>query len=306
MYCSHCGAKLADDAKFCNECGAKLASPASPAVPSVSPATPPVSPSAPPASVAAQTGFPQGSYPPPQGGYPQGQPGYPAPRAAQPSYPYAGQPAAVPPKKKHTALIVVLVLLALIPVALVLLFVLLRLRYEEPPLPVPDLTTVEAFVSETAEPPADATTVIASPSGETTAPAATDAPQDAALSDAQARQALERLCGFWNNEDNTQFIGISQVDGGGFYFTSGYWYSEADLVGYLQGPATGDPAGKITLRLYYEGYESENFSMPAQDGEIVFDLSQADASVLTWEYGGFSQQMHFAGDTMEQALPPMD
>ncbi len=301
MYCSHCGAKLADDAKFCNECGAKLASPASPPVPSASPATPPVSPAAPPVSAAAQTGFPQGSYPPPQGGYPQGQPGYPAPGAAQP-YPYAGQ--AAPPKKKHTALIVILVLLALIPIAFILLFVMLRLRYEEPPLPVPEATTVEAFVSETAEPSADATTAVASPSGETTAPAVTDAPQDAALSDAQARQVLERLCGFWNNEDNTQFIQISQVDGG-FYFTSGYWYSEADMVGYLQGPVTGDPTGKITLRLYYEGYESDSYPMPAQDGEIVFDLSLADAYILTWEYGGFSQQVHFAGDTMEQALPPI-
>lgn len=275
MYCSHCGAKLADDAKFCNECGAKLASPVSPPVPSASPATPPVSPAAPPVSAAAQTGFPQGSYPPPQGGYPQGQPGYPAPGAAQP-YPYAGQ--AAPPKKKHTALIVILVLLALIPIAFILLFVMLRLRYEEPPLPVPEATVAEELEIETEPTTAD-----------------------------PAEDLLQKLVGVWSADEGSMLIRVTREENGEYLFMVGYWYSEFFLKGYLQPPVTGDPAGEASVRLRFEGEGTpEAYSyFPPLDEAAEFDFAQLAEKRLRWKYDGQWYSFHYAGATLEEAQPPI-
>lgn len=263
MYCSKCGAKAADDAKFCNECGAKLGSPASPVTP-------------PPAAV--QTGSPQqGSYPPPQSGNPQGQPVYPGPGAAQP-YPYAGQPAAVPPKKKHTALIVILILLALIPIAFILLFVLLKLRYEEPPLPVPEATVAEELEIETEPTTADA-----------------------------AEDLLQKLVGVWSADEGGMLIRVTREENGEYLFMVGYWYSEFFLKGYLQPPVTGDPAGEASVRLRFEGEGTpEEYSyFPPLDEAAEFDFAQLAEKRLRWKYDGQWYSFHYAGATLEEAQPPI-
>ncbi len=60
MYCSRCGTKNDDDARFCEKCGADLTAMPKPSVPAAPPAAP-AAPAAPP---------PGAAYPPPGAGYP--------------------------------------------------------------------------------------------------------------------------------------------------------------------------------------------------------------------------------------------
>lgn len=292
MYCSNCGAKLADNAKFCTECGAKIDAPVQqPAVPSPSERQT-VSAAGTPAPQPAQGGDPKQGYVPPAGQNP---------------YPYAGRPSCAQgqPKKRRTGLIAVLVLLALIPLTVILLVVALRLRHEEPPLPpltepaVTETVSGEEAVPTSSETPAETDPTEPAPAAEPTSAA------DAALSDAQAAKALDKLTGYWNTADDTQFVSVTKMEGGLYYLTAGYWYSEAHLMGYLRAPVKGDPDGEITLTLYFEGIDSEEYDFPPLNDPISFDLSQIADGRLTWSFGGDSETVTYAGASMEEAIPPL-
>ena len=283
--------------------------------------------SASPAYGAAQPG----GYAPPQGqaaavpqaqpnGYAQGQPGYSQPQGqlgysqpqGQPGYPYAGQAPSygAKPKKSRAGVIVLAALLVLALLVGVLIFVFIKLRYEEPPLPaltepaVTEEAVTEAAATEAASAPA---TTEAAPgiTEKATEAASASASNDTALSDAEATEAMERLTGYWNTDDGTQFIGVTRLEGGLYYFTAGYWYSEPTLIGYLMQPVRGDLSGTVTMRLYYEGFEGETYSIPSLDEEVTFDLSEAFDGTLTWSCAGLRQTLRFAGNTMEEAMPPM-
>ena len=336
MYCNNCGAKLTDGAKFCNACGAPVPQTAAPAA-GFEREDQPVNASRPaapqqPSAGAAQTATPQqapvygaaqqGAYAPPQGqpGYAPQQGSYPYPQPQQPGYPQPGpgypQPQQgaygycnqavnpVPPKKKsHAALIAVFVILGVIVLLAVALVLFLKLRYEEPPLPpLTEPAVTETVDSDETEP---ASTKAAEPETTKKAEDTTAAPKDTTLSDAQAAQALDKLAGCWNTADDTQFVCVTKMEGGLYYLTAGYWYSEADLMGYLRAPVKGNPDGEITLTLYFEGVDSEFYSYPPLNDPISFDLSQIGSGKLTWTFGGESKAVTYAGATMEEAIPPL-
>lgn len=253
----------------------------------------------------------------PQPGYPQPQPGYAQPQ--QGTYGY-GNPApyAAPPKKKsHAALIVVFAILGVIVLLIVALVVFLKLRYEEPPLPpLTEPTTVVTETETTTEEAAGTTEAVAEttkPAAQTTKPAAETTGTPAAglyapLTDEQVKAALEKTVGYWNSTDQTEFISVTRMDGGIYYFTTGYWYSEMDLVGYLRKPVTGDPDGIVSVHMYYEGYVSEEtgYSMPSVDTDVLFDLSRAADGVIRCNISGAWEEYRFGGDTMDEAMPPYE
>ena len=267
----------------------------------------------------------QGAYTPPQGqsrtvppqgqpngyaqpGYPQPQPGYAQPQ--QGAYGYGSQPpyAAPPKKKSHAALIVVLAILGVIVLLAVALVVFLKLRYEEPPLPpLTEPTTVVTQAETEPEDETDATKADTTKAAETTE-ATTAGGIYTPLTDAQAKAAVEKTVGYWNSADQKRFIGISRMDGGIYYFTYAYWYSEVDLVGYLRVPVTGDPNGIVSIHLYYEGYESEEtgYSMPAVDTDVLFDLSKAAENVIRCNISGVWEDFSYGGATMDAAMPPYE
>ena len=252
-------------------------------------------------------GQPNG-YPPPGYPQPQPQPGYPQPQ--QGAYGYGNQaPYAAPPKKKsHAALIVVLAILGVIVLLAVALVVFLKLRYEEPPLPpLTEPTTVVTEADTEPEDKTDPTKADTTKAAETTE-APTAGGVYAPLTDAQVKAALEKTVGYWNSADQTRFIGITRMDGGIYYFTTGYWYAEMDLVGYLRKPVTGDPDGIVSMHLYYEGYESAEtgYSMPSVDTDVLFDLSNAASGVIRCDLSGSWEEYRFGGDTMDEAMPPYE
>lgn len=80
MFCTRCGIKLIDGARFCQACGAPvvmISVPASPVNPQ--PVPPPAAFSVPPYPIYPAPGFP--------GGYPPGQPNYPPTQQPFPCYP---------------------------------------------------------------------------------------------------------------------------------------------------------------------------------------------------------------------------
>lgn len=274
----------------------------------------------------------QGAYAPPQGqsrtvppqgqpnGYAQPRPGYPQPQP-QPGYTppqqgiygYGNQPpyAAPPKKKSHAALIVVLAILGVIVLLAVALVVFLKLRYEEPPLP--PLTEPTTVVTEAETEPGDeadttkAAAQTTEPAADTTKASAA-ASLDTPLTAAQAKAAVEKTVGYWNSADQRQFISISRMDGGIYYFSYAYWYSEVDLVGYLRMPATGDPDGIVSIHLFYEGYESDEtgYSMPAVDTDVLFDLSKAADGMIRCDISGAWEDFSYGGATMDEAMPPYE
>ena len=106
MFCSKCGTKIDDNAKFCGGCGALTGNAAAPAPSAAQPSPVPVPPKAPtPPPAAPQSAPPppapqSAPVPPPQQAYQQPaayqqqayQQGYPPPQGGQPGYPPMGQP----------------------------------------------------------------------------------------------------------------------------------------------------------------------------------------------------------------------
>ena len=227
---------------------------------------------------------------------------YPAQPAGPAQYgdPYGRQtpPRREPQKAKRSPLVVVLIVLGVLLVvvaALVIIFTMNDNDSTNQTITSGTDTVAEVGASTTA----DQTSTQQGQSVDTTAS------QNAFLTDAQAQSVMEKTVGFWTSDDNKRFIGVTRMDGGLYYFTSGYWYSEADLVGYLQQPMTGDPNGTVSVHLYFEGYVSEEtgFSMPSVDDDMQFDLSDVDADVIKWNFYGEWVTFRYGGKTMEEAMP---
>ena len=264
---------------------------------------------------------PQGGYPnnapptAPQGGYPNNAPptapqgGYPgaAPQTAALNsvYPYRGQTSsgADPKQKKSHPLCTVLIVLAVLLAAAVLLFAVFKAR-PEPPVTEP---STEPPVSETAPNGTDApdtATTAAEPTSQIIETTAGPTAQEGAFSDAEANALLERMVGCWNSDDSTSLLNISRTGDGRYLMQLGYWYSEIVMEGYLQQPVRGDPNGVVSIWLFYEGYESElGFSMPSQNGAEEFDLSGLGDGLLRRRNGDVWYNYHYAGATLEEAMP---
>lgn len=254
-------------------------------------------------------GYPQS----PQPGYaPQAQPnGYPQQQAA---YPYPAQAApngGAKQKKSHAAVIILAVLLALVILVGVLFFVFIKLREEEPPLPALTTEPIETEITseedtDPATTDAAETTAAVTEPGETTVPATQ--PANGELTDAQAKEVLEKLTGYWNSDDDTIVLSVTREEGGKYFFSLGYWYSEIVMKGWLQQPIKGDPYGEVYVWLYFEGEGSEEEYMyiPAQNGAMLFDLSDREGSRLRWKNGDKWEDFYFAGNTAEEAMPPMN
>lgn len=243
-----------------------------------------------------------GAYPPPQGARPVQQ----APGRPQGAYPYSGQAAnagaAVKPKKKHTGLIVALVIFGLLVASFIGLMIMVALRHEEPPLN--ELSQTETEKVTVAE--AETTTEPAGEEEEETS-ADPDSDRNMLLTDAQAKAVMEKTVGFWSSPDLKRFIGVSRMEGGLYYFTTGNWYSEMDVVGYLQQPVNGDPDGVVSVHLYFEGYEGEDgYVIPAADTDMLFDMSGAADGVIKWNLYGEWEEYRYAGATMDEAIPPYE
>lgn len=292
MFCRECGANLPEGVKFCPECGAKNDG------------------NAPQTPVRMDDTVPIGNAP---------APAYqPAPAAAA---------AAAPPKKKRAAIIVSVIAIVLV-LAVIVLFIVFR---RVPPGPVPAEPTgagqsqEETAVSGThAETKAAAKTETAAgiettagqttqtqpettPSESTTVEttAETAAPQDEKLSEEQFGALMGKMTGYWNNDDNTVVLSITREDDGRYILKLGYWFSEIVLMGYLQQPAEGDPDGVVSVWMYYEGYDSDTYSMPSQDGAEKFDLSGIGDGILRWHNNGAWHEYRYAGATSEEAQPPI-
>ena len=290
-------------------------------------------PAAPQGAYPPPSGTVYGAYPPPPQGNANAPAGMPTPAqppmsTAQSPYPYSGQGSSAggaPQKKKRGPLIAALVILGVILAAVILLVVFFKLRYEEPPLPA---LTEATSVAEPEAAITDADTTGSDAAGTTTTetttagpeqPSATAAPTEndgethaavlnVLLTDEQTQAVKEKTVGFWNSPDKKTFIGVTRMDQGLYYFQHGYWYSEADYVGYLQQPAKGDPDGTVSVHLYFEGFESgeTGYSMPSIDADILFDFSRLDEGVLWWNFSGEWEDFTYGGATMEEAMPSFE
>lgn len=340
MYCSNCGAKIADGSRFCRECGAVTApETANPE---------PVKMNRNPmnygnSSMPSGGAYPGGAYP---GGnsapgpdydsrtvlldvdpavfrndwetspssVPGNKPGatpYPVQPAGAAQYgnPYGGRPpvAGRPQKKKRNPVVVMLIVLGVLLAAMAVMFVIFKVVNSDST----DQNTISETdtIVENAAATAEQTTVGEAQSVSATASAdngsGTNAGQNNLLTDAQAQAVKEKTVGFWNSEDKRRFIGVTRMDDGLYYFTAGFWYSEADLVGYLQQPITGDSKGTVSMHLFFEGYVSEEtgYSMPSIDDDMQFDLSRTDEGVIRWKFYGDWMEFHYGGLTMEEAMP---
>ena len=267
-----------------------------------------------------------------QGGYPPPAPGQTPPSARPAAGPYAAQApvAGAPQKKKPGPLAVVLIILGALLVVVVLLFVFFTV-IRKTPTPTGPVLTEPTQVTAAAETDTekDAATTAAEPTaaGQTAAETttagqeqpATAAPadngagthaavKDTPLTDAQIKELKEKTVGFWNSADKKTFIGVTRMDQGLYYFMHGYWYSEADLVGYLQQPAKGDLGSTVSIHLFFEGFESEEtgYSMPDVDTDVLFDFSRLDENVIGWNINGEWEDFTYGGATMEEAMPPFE
>ena len=113
------------------------------------------------------------------------------------------------------------------------------------------------------------------------------------------------MLGYWNAEDNGQFIAITIEDDGQCHFGHAWWASEGDMIGYLQQPVTGDPDGIVSIHLYYEGLRNDATGVlfPALDEDALFDLSRIDEGVIGWKHDGAWEYFRYGGATMEEAAP---
>lgn len=286
MFCRECGANLPEGVKFCPECGARNDGNA-PQTPVRTDDTVPIS------------GVPAAAH-------------QPAPSAAA---------AAAPPKKKRTGLIVLIVILVAV-IAVAVLFAIFKLNPKNPHV----VENTQAGQSQEASAEAATTAKTETAAGtETTAgqttqtqpetthsesttvetTAETTAPQDETLSEEQFGALMGKMTGYWNNDDNTVVLSITREDDGRYILKLGYWFSEIVLMGYLQQPAEGDPDGVVSVWMYYEGYDSDTYSMPSQDGAEKFDLSGIGDGILRWHNNGAWHEYRYAGATSEEAQPPI-
>lgn len=162
-------------------------------------------------------------------------------------------------------------------------------------------------VSETAETstaaPAPTTTekpTVSPPPTTVKEPVTTAAPAPVGLT------ALHKAAGCWNSGDEKRFVCISHTEEG-WRFAEGFWYSDDGITGYLTAPVRGDPAGILTVRLFSQGYESElsGMSLPRIDEDIQLDLSDVADGTLRVKLSGQWNTYYYAGETMDDAMPPM-
>ena len=219
-----------------------------------------------------------------------------------------------PPQKKNTAVIVLLAVIIILLIAFIILLFFWPGRYADNSLPGETMQTIHTReettpVAETApvddpteETASDESETEEAASGEpTTAAVATTAPaaENAELTDAQVRDVINKMLGYWTADDNTRGIGVIITDDGQCFFGYGWWASEWGMVGYLQKPVTGDPDGIVNIHLFYEGNDNEELSIPAQDEDQLFDLSRIDEGVIGWKHDGGWESFHYAGATTE-------
>ena len=132
-------------------------------------------------------------------------------------------------------------------------------------------------------------------------------PENTELSEAEGKEALERMVGCWNSGDNATFICISRKEDGGYHFTHGRWYSDFGIIGDLIAPFRGDPQGQISIRLFYESDDASGESLvPSVDEDLTFDLSRLADKQLRERSDSDWETFYYAGATMDEAIPPQN
>ena len=102
------------------------------------------------------------------------------------------------------------------------------------------------------------------------------------LLDKAFAQALDKLAGCWNTADDTQFVCVTKMEGGLYYLTAGYWYSEADLM------CVADMFRHCTYKTLWNTFDScNNYQMPKEtmhfSGKIHYWYAEKERKARAWD-----------------------